>query len=74
MLGGMYSRQQRTDFSVVVKGKGKPPNPWRWEIYVAGRASAVERSVEFFPTLSAAKKAGDLALAQLFKRLQIGSF
>lgn len=25
------------DFSVVVKQRGRPPFPWRWEIYRAGR-------------------------------------
>ena len=25
-----------TDFSVVVKNRAAPPNPWRWEVYRAG--------------------------------------
>ena len=25
------------DYSVVVKNRGPPPNPWRWEIYRAGK-------------------------------------
>jgi hypothetical protein len=25
------------DYSVVVKLRGTPPKPWRWEIYCAGR-------------------------------------
>jgi hypothetical protein len=72
MLGSMFSRHERSDFSVVVKSRGKPPSPWRWEIYRAGRSSAVELSVEFFPTMAAANRAGKEALAQLFKRLRIG--
>jgi hypothetical protein len=70
MFRGMsiYIRYERTDFSVVVKSRGKPPNPWRWEIYRAGRGSAVEQSATFFPTMAAASKAGKEALAQLFRK------
>jgi hypothetical protein len=50
-------RYEPTDFSVVVKSRGKPPNPWKWEIYRAGRLSAVEQSSVFFPTMAAASKA-----------------
>jgi hypothetical protein len=57
-----FTPDKRTDFSVVIKSRGRPPNPWRWEIYRAGRSSAVERSAEFFKTASAAKKAGERAL------------
>ena len=62
---------KETDFSVVVKKRSKPPNPWRWEIYRAGRSSAVGQSSEFFATVSAAKKAGERALAELFEKHDI---
>jgi hypothetical protein len=65
----VYDKQ--TDFSVVVKRRSKPPNPWRWEIYRAGHSRAVSQSSEFFSTVSAAKKAGDRALAELFEKHQI---
>jgi hypothetical protein len=71
MLSGMFSSHARTDFSVAIKSRGKPPNPWRWEIYRAGRSSAFEQSLEFFPTMTAANKARKEALAKLIKRLQI---
>jgi hypothetical protein len=71
MLNGMFSRRDRTDFSVAIKSRGKPPNPWRWEIYCAGRSSAFEQSLEFFPTMTAANKAGKEALAKLIIRLRI---
>jgi hypothetical protein len=73
MFRGMsiYIRYERTDFSVVVKSRGKPPNPWRWEIYRAGRSSAVEQSSVFYPTMAAANKAGKEALTQLLKKLRI---
>jgi len=57
-----------SDFSVVIKIRGKPPSPWKWEIYRAGHSRAVAQSPEFFPTVSAAKKAGDRALAELFEK------
>jgi hypothetical protein len=67
-------RYEQTDFSVVVKSRRLPPNPWRWEIYRAGKSNAVEQSSVFFPTMTAASKAGKVALAQLFERLQIRAF
>jgi hypothetical protein len=72
MFSGMSIdiRFEPTDFSVVVKSRGKPPNPWRWEIYRAGRSNAVEQSAVFFPTMAAANKAGKEALAEVFKKLQ----
>ena len=54
-----------TDYSVVVKLRAPPPNPWRWEIYRAGRANAVEQAPVFFPTMAAAGRAGKVALKQL---------
>jgi hypothetical protein len=35
----MFKRYERTGFSVVVKSRGKSPNPWRREIYRAGGSS-----------------------------------
>jgi hypothetical protein len=32
----------QTDYSVVVKLRAPPPKSWRWEIYRAGRQSAVQ--------------------------------
>jgi hypothetical protein len=50
------------DFSVVVKRKGQTPNPWRWEIYRAGRNSAIQCSETFFATMTEANRAGNAAL------------
>ena len=44
-------------------------DPWRWEIYRAGRASAVEQSLTFFPTMAEASRAGKEALKQLMDKL-----
>jgi hypothetical protein len=52
------------DYSFVVKRRGHPPKPWRWEIYWACKAVPVERSPVFFESLSEATKAGKKALAQ----------
>jgi hypothetical protein len=54
-----------TDFSVVVKNRAPPPKPWRWEIYRAGRKSAIECSSVLYETVEAAKRAGKAALKQL---------
>jgi hypothetical protein len=58
-----------TDYSVVVKHKAKPPNPWRWEIYCAGRKSPIAQSPLFFPTMTSASKAGKEALKQFLDNL-----
>lgn len=50
------------DFSVVVKIRADPPMPWRWEIYRAGRRSAIAQSKEFFATVTEASLAGAKAL------------
>ena len=58
-----------SDYSVVVKNRGLPPQPWKWEIYRAGRANPVGRSPHFFRTMAAANKAGKAALKQLLAEL-----
>jgi hypothetical protein len=62
-VSGMPNEYEREDFSVVVKDRGQPPNRWKWEIYRAGRSSAVEQSATLFPTMSAAHRAGKEALS-----------
>lgn len=52
------------DFSVVVKHGGTPLT-WRWEIYRAGRNSAIECSKIFFATMTEASRAGKAALSVL---------
>jgi hypothetical protein len=53
------------DFSVVVKSRGRPAAPWRWEIYRAGRKSAIKQSDVFFSSMTEAGREGKKAL-QLF--------
>ena len=50
------------DFSVVIKNRALVPKSWRWEIYRAGRASPIERSKDFFETMTEANRAGKRAL------------
>jgi hypothetical protein len=57
------------DYSVVVKHRASPPNPWRWEIYRAGRQSPVERSYVYFESRGMANVAGKEALARLLDKL-----
>jgi len=71
MIKDMYIQYKWDNFSLVVKSRGQPPNRWKWEIYRAGRATAVEQSATFFPTVPAAHKAGKAALARLFKEVVI---
>ena len=54
------------DYSFVVKRRGNPPKPWRWEIYCACKTVPLERSPIFFESMSDATKAGKRALAHLF--------
>ena len=62
-------RFDASDYSVVVKNKGSPPNVWRWEIYRVGRSSPIGQSPIFFRTVAAANKAGKAALKQLLAKL-----
>ena len=48
----------RTDYSVVVKNRGRPAKAWRWEIYRAGRSSPIKQSLVYFDTMAAANRAG----------------
>ena len=54
---------EHTDFSVVVKNRARPPKPWRWEIYRAGRSSPIRQSDMYFETATEANRAGKSALA-----------
>jgi hypothetical protein len=68
----MSQEFDRTDYSVVVKHRAAPPNPWRWEIYRAGRTSPVERSSNYFESRGLANSAGQAALATLLDKLDPG--
>lgn len=50
------------DFAVVVKLRTPQPNPWRWEIYCAGKRAPIEHSHVTFATRGAAHAEGKLAL------------
>jgi hypothetical protein len=56
---------ENADYSFVVKNRGSPPDPWKWEIYRAGRSSPIWQSPIFFCTMAAATKAGRAALKQI---------
>jgi hypothetical protein len=56
---------EHSDFSVVVKNRARPPKPWRWEIYRAGRTSPIDCSEVYFETATEANRAGKAALSLL---------
>jgi hypothetical protein len=56
------------DYSVVVKLRGNPPKPWRWEIYRAGRWGPVQSSPGFFEGMAEAGREGKKALAKLLAK------
>ena len=71
--GAAFARAVReefkpADFSVVVKRRGKPRKPWRWEIYCACKAVPIERSPVFFESAAAAAKEGKKALTHLLAK------
>ncbi len=53
------------DYSFVIKRRGSPPKPWRWEIYRAGTAVPIERSPV---SMAEAAKEGKKALAHLLAK------
>jgi hypothetical protein len=65
----MTMRFDHTDYSVVVKRRAPAPNPWRWEIYRAGRSLPIEHSPGYFDTMAAASRAGKAALKRLLETL-----
>jgi len=60
----MIRERDPTDYSFVVKRRGSPPKPWRWEIYRAGKSDPIIRSPEFFESMAQAAKEGKKALAK----------
>ena len=60
---------ERRDYSVVVKNRAPPPKAWRWEIYRAGNANPIKKSLTYFETTAAARRAGKDALKELLNKL-----
>jgi hypothetical protein len=63
-----YEEFDPTDYSVVVKLRGKPPRAWKWEIYRACRWGPLESSPVFFEGMAVAAKEGKKALARLLAK------
>lgn len=61
------------DYAMVVKLRAEPPNPWKWEIYCAGKRLPVEQSESRFASMGAARSAGKLALTQLIAKLSMNA-
>ena len=59
----------RTDYSVVVKNRARPPIAWKWEIYRAGRSTRIGQSSVSFHTMATANKAGKEALKEMLDKL-----
>jgi hypothetical protein len=58
------------DYALIVKLRAKPPKPWRWEIYCAGKRQPIGHSKEFFVSREAAQKAGRVAFENLLVDLK----
>ena len=67
-LTSMSEEFDPSDYSFVVKRRGSPAKPWRWEIYRAGRSGAVESSPGFFETMAEAAKEGKKALGRFLAK------
>jgi len=61
---------EHSDFSVVVKNRARPPKPWRWEIYRAGRTSPIDHSEVYFESMTEANRAGKAALTKMLSEYQ----
>ena len=64
----MIEELDPADYSFVVKRRGTPARPWRWEIYRAGKSGPVESSPVFFESMAEAAKEGKKALAQFLAK------
>ena len=56
------------DYSFVVKRRGNPSKPLRWEIYCAAKSGPVECSPVFFESMADAAKKGEKALAHFLAK------
>jgi hypothetical protein len=56
------------DYSFVVKRRGNPEKPWRWEIYCAGKSTPVRRSPDCFESMAEAAKEGKKALGHFLSK------
>ena len=68
LYGMQYGEFDPTDYSVVVKLRGKPPRAWKWEIYRACRCGPLESSPVFFESMAVAAKEGKKALVRLLTK------
>jgi hypothetical protein len=59
------------DYALVAKLRANPPNPWKWEIYCAGKRLPIEQSKTPFASRGAAHAEGKQALRQLLDRLSV---
>jgi hypothetical protein len=64
----MIKELDPADYSFVVKRRGSPATPWRWEIYRAGKSAPVESSPVFFGSMAEAAKEGKKALAHFLAK------
>jgi hypothetical protein len=65
----MFSNEmERSDFHVAVRRREHADNPWRWEIWAAGKTKAFEHSEGHFATMSEALKQGKAALKALLQK------
>src|SRR5690348_10297391 len=83
LIGGSYDRLGRLrrhwprqellehfDFCVVVKCSEPHSASWKWEIYRAGRTSAIEQSDSAFGSITEANDAGKKALKTFLSEFQ----
>ena len=49
------------DYALVAKLRANPPNPWKWEIYCAGKRLPIEQSSTYFDSRGSAQAAGKKA-------------
>jgi len=56
------------DYALVAKLRANPPNPWKWEIYCAGKRLPVEQSSTYFDSRGSAQAAGKKALTELLAK------
>ena len=57
------------DYALVAKLRANPPNPWKWEIYCAGKRLPIEQSSTYFDSRGSAQVAGKKALTELLAKL-----
>jgi hypothetical protein len=60
---------ERRDYTIRVTHGSREPNPYKWQIFRAGRHAAVKRAASVYRTAEKCRLAGEQALKEILGRM-----